>query len=223
MENNCENCGAKIEENSKFCPECGAQVKQDSNTCPNCGESIENSVNFCENCGTDLNAPQTETKKESVLEQYKIPIIIITTVAIIMLICVITFSMTAHNDSSSDIDYGTQTVNVGNIKFEIPGNYRLVPTSIDYDYQNFVSSYTQSYSDGHETITVGAMYSPGANVDASSVLDQTGGGVPKTMMGRTGYYYETSDGYAFFTGIGNKIVVVVVSSPYLFDEIKILG
>ena len=222
MENNCKNCGAELEENSKFCPECGVQAEIPEN-CPKCGESLEDSVNFCENCGASLNVSQTTTQKESIFEQYKIPIIIIATATIIMLICVITFSMTAHNDDSTEIDYGTQTVTVGNVKFEIPANYHLVPSSIDYEYENYVTSYMQTYSNGRDTITLASMYSSGANVDASSVLDQTGGGVPKTMMGRSGYYYETSDGYGFFTGIGNKLVMVGVSSPYMFDEINILG
>lgn len=223
----CENCGAELRNDSKFCQECGSEVSQkqleQEEFCPNCGESIAESENFCENCGLNLNTPQT-VEKENLLDKYKIPIIIIVTAAIVVFTCVIALSMTAHNDSSSyNPDYGTQTVNVGNVQFEIPGDYRLEPTTIDYGYENYVSSYQQSYTNGEEEITLAVLYSPGSNVDANSIVQQTGGGVPKTIMGHDGYYGEFEDGYAFYFGIGNKVCMVAVSSPYVLDQINVLG
>lgn len=222
--NLCPECGSKLDENSMFCQECGANLSDESTaTCPNCGANTEESENFCENCGYDLNTSQKPDNK-SFIEQYKIPLIIIATVAVVVFICVIALSMTAHNESNyNSIDYGTQTVSIGNVKFEIPGDYRLVPTSIDYGYENSVNTYEQSYSNGDETITLAVMYSYGSNVDADEVVQQTGGGSQKTLMGQDGIYGEYDDGYAFTFGIGNKVVFVIVSSPYVFDQIKVLG
>lgn len=42
-------------------------------------------------------------------------------------------------------------------------------------------------------------------------------------MGYEGYYNEYDEGYGFLFGIGNKLVMVVVSSPYMFDHISVLG
>lgn len=223
----CENCGAELRDGGKFCQECGSKVSpeliEEHKYCENCGANIEDSENFCENCGTSLNAPKT-VEAENLLKKYKIPIIIIITVAIVVFACVIALSMTAHNDNSHySPNYGTQTVSVGNVQFEIPGDYRLEPTSIDYGYESYVSSYEQSYTNGEEEITLAVLYSPGSSVDANSIVQQTGGGVPKTMMGHDGYYGEFSDGYAFYFGIGNKVCMVAVSSPYVLDQVNVLG
>ena len=224
VQNLCPNCGEQLDENAIFCPECGTKVGDETTEklCPNCGESIEGSENFCENCGTNI-VPQTNNNKKFI-EQYKIPLIIIATVAIVVFTCVIVLSMTAHNNSDyASYDYGTQTVNLGNVRFEIPGDYRLGPTSIDYGYENHVSTYSQSYSNGDDTITLAVMYSPTANVDADSVVKQTGGGSQQTMMGQDGIYVEYDDGYGFNCGIDNKMVMVHVTSRYVLDQITVLG
>ena len=75
METYCENCGAKLKEESKFCHKCGNEIKPViAKTCPKCGESIADSENFCENCGTGLNTPPA-AENESLIEKHKLVII----------------------------------------------------------------------------------------------------------------------------------------------------
>ena len=247
MQDYCKNCGAKIQKNARFCPDCGKEVEKnlcphcgaelDANSnfcekcgkkitettsvklCPNCGQNLEDSENFCENCGTEIK------EKRNFISEYKIPLIIIVTAAIVVFTIVITLSLTAHNDggSTSHLDYGTQTVFVGNVKFEIPGDYHLIPSSINYGSENGIGTYEHTYSNGEEEITIKVLYSPGANVDANAIVQQTGGGSPKTMMGYDGLYGEFTEGYAFTFGIGNKVVSVLVSSPYVLDQVKVIG
>lgn len=60
----CKNCGAQLNDNSKFCNYCGVQIvkKQKDNSqylgeikkCPNCGAPIESFQGKCDMCGIEL-------------------------------------------------------------------------------------------------------------------------------------------------------------------------
>ena len=56
----CPQCGARIEDDSRFCSECGKEIAQ-ANVCPHCGASVGEGDAFCQNCGKNLNeAPSSE-------------------------------------------------------------------------------------------------------------------------------------------------------------------
>lgn len=59
----CLNCGAQIDDNSKFCNNCGAQIERDKKNsqyvgevkkCPHCGAIINSFQAICESCGFEL-------------------------------------------------------------------------------------------------------------------------------------------------------------------------
>jgi RNA polymerase subunit RPABC4/transcription elongation factor Spt4 len=51
----CNNCGTKIDVNTKFCPECGCKNEVTTNKfCPECGAKIDNNAKFCPECGNKL-------------------------------------------------------------------------------------------------------------------------------------------------------------------------
>jgi len=66
----CSNCGAQIENNTKFCPECGsAHAARATNStqrqqefkgkvmkCPNCGEVLKSFDGICPSCGLEINS-----------------------------------------------------------------------------------------------------------------------------------------------------------------------
>ncbi len=49
----CQNCGAAMEEDSKFCTSCGVKF-DDELKCVNCGAAVERDSRFCTNCGHEL-------------------------------------------------------------------------------------------------------------------------------------------------------------------------
>lgn len=54
-ENECSNCGAKIEENSKFCQQCGNKIEiKKSYFCTQCGERITVGAKYCAICGAKI-------------------------------------------------------------------------------------------------------------------------------------------------------------------------
>ncbi len=48
----CQNCGANIQDGSKFCSACGAAIAQ--STCPGCGNPVKPEASFCPVCGRTL-------------------------------------------------------------------------------------------------------------------------------------------------------------------------
>lgn len=48
----CSECGAQIDDNSKFCSSCGKPAS--APVCPNCGNQAKPEAAFCANCGTNL-------------------------------------------------------------------------------------------------------------------------------------------------------------------------
>ncbi len=60
----CSNCGAQIDENSKFCIECGNKIDQEVE-CPECSAKFPPNTKFCTNCGTKIG--------ETIPEEVKCP------------------------------------------------------------------------------------------------------------------------------------------------------
>lgn len=59
----CPNCGARIDDDSRFCAECGKEITQ-ANVCPHCGASIGEGDAFCGSCGKKIEeSPQKETEQ----------------------------------------------------------------------------------------------------------------------------------------------------------------
>ena len=64
----CNNCGSKLDDNSKFCKECGTKVEKENNDnktevkekkkeivkCPSCGEILDSFVARCPSCGNEI-------------------------------------------------------------------------------------------------------------------------------------------------------------------------
>ncbi len=56
----CDNCGARLDDDSAFCPECGSPVKSDKPAgtgkvfCSNCGNAEESGTKFCSQCGSPI-------------------------------------------------------------------------------------------------------------------------------------------------------------------------
>lgn len=55
----CPECGNHVPINSKFCNNCGAKIEQQSSdTCPHCHNSIPAGSTFCPSCGNRVDEPQ---------------------------------------------------------------------------------------------------------------------------------------------------------------------
>ena len=219
MEEFCKNCGAKLVKDAQFCQDCGTPIKTpEKSFCENCGAEITASENFCENCGTNINPSKKIIDVENIIKEHKIPILI----GIVALLAIITVLMVlgSFNDNST-VTLPPQTVTVGARYFEIPGNFHGQIGAFDIQTQDGVFSNSDSWSDGYDTITIGIL-SSAYSVDLESVA-AAGGGVHKTMMGYSGYYNEIDiNDYSFTFVLDDKICVVETTSPYLFDEIKVL-
>lgn len=225
MEEYCKNCGAPLKEDSNFCEDCGFKVEtqkpkidEDVNFCPNCGKELEDSAYFCEHCGVNLANPVEKSDYKDFIEKYKLPIIV---GGILIFLVIIGMIFLTSSHESSQIDLPAQTVIVGTEYFEIPGRFHTSPTSFDIDTDGGVISFSQSWSDNTDSFNI-AILSSGYNVDLDSVAASEGG-IHKNLMGYDGYYNEIDVGdYSFTFVLDNKICVVEASSPYIFDEIKVV-
>ena len=59
----CSNCGAEIEDDSKFCEECGAKVEI-VKKCPKCGNENPANAKFCLECGESLDKDDSEDSED---------------------------------------------------------------------------------------------------------------------------------------------------------------
>ena len=58
----CSNCGAQIQDGTKFCGKCGQKVPVETSepkVCPNCGATLQDGVKFCGKCGQKIQVEQT--------------------------------------------------------------------------------------------------------------------------------------------------------------------
>lgn len=72
----CPNCGARIDDDSRFCAECGKEIPQGT-VCPHCGASMNDGDVFCQNCGKkptdtpiEANEAVYEGEKKSGFKKY---------------------------------------------------------------------------------------------------------------------------------------------------------
>ncbi len=220
----CENCGAELKKDAKFCQECGQKIQTPEKDgekifCINCGAEVTSSENFCENCGTDINSPKIKTEEKSFIEKYKFPIIIAIIAVILLLAGSIIVSII--NEQSEPVELPPTKVTVGAEFFEIPGMFALNAGPLDIDTQDGVSSFSQTFTHDYDSISIAVMSSM-YDVDLESVAASEGG-VRKTLMGYDGYYKEVDvSDYSFTFVLDNKLCVIETTSPYLFDEIKVL-
>lgn len=50
----CPNCGAALDDDSKFCNTCGTRISGEESLCPECGAELDGDSNFCNNCGEQI-------------------------------------------------------------------------------------------------------------------------------------------------------------------------
>ena len=69
----CDNCGKKIPQKSKFCPYCGepASMTKKKIVCPNCNEKIPVDSRFCPHCAIEIDAKQVVKDKVSLDQKDK--------------------------------------------------------------------------------------------------------------------------------------------------------
>ena len=202
----CENCGAKLRDDSKFCQECGHNVEE---ICPKCGANIEDSENFCDNCGANLNEPEPG-KINNILDKYRLPIIIVI-IAIIAVIAFVTVPMI--------IDYssGSQIVNVDGYDFKIPGNFN--ESSDEKAVKEEYGGISRHWKNGDEYIEIWILPS---QYDAQSKIASLGGSIDN-KYGYTGYHNVFRDGgEEFGFERNNNEIYIFVSDPKLFDRIEVL-
>lgn len=71
----CSNCGATIEDGTKFCPVCGAaqpepqpqpqpEPQPKAAFCPKCGQPVDPNSSFCAACGQPLGAQQSQQNQQ---------------------------------------------------------------------------------------------------------------------------------------------------------------
>lgn len=207
MERYCENCGAKIKENSRFCTECGSNITN-KKICPNCGENNEKGASFCENCGNTLNAT---VKNESFIEKYKLPLIIL----LVIVIVAIAIPMTSL---IIDQSIGSQEVTVEGCNFKIPANFIYNSTASEkFVVDNYVH---KDWNRSGESIEIGVLSDGNGGYD--DILP-TLGGYKETKYGINGYHNHFENGEEAFTYTdGDKMIMIAVSNPELFDKIEVL-
>ncbi|WP_405286687.1 zinc-ribbon domain-containing protein [Methanobrevibacter sp.] len=210
MDTYCENCGAKLKEESKFCHKCGNEVKPDiTKTCPKCGERMAEGENFCENCGFELNAP---VENESFIERHKL-------IIMIALFAFIIVALIPVSDFIINETAGTQAVTVERYVFQIPDNFNK--TTENKIIKSDSPGTSQRWSNGDEYIEIWILPPKYNGNSADSIISSIGGGM-QSRYGYTGYHNKFSDGgEAFSYTKENRLITIFVSNERLFDKIEV--
>lgn len=188
--------------------------------CPSCGEIIDADSKFCDNCGIEIKDEQTSTEEKSFIEKNKIPLIIIGITAVIVFLVVIISSSSSTGVLFPLESNETQRVEVDGVYFNIPADYKYDPTSIDFNVEGMVFSVSKQWTYTTESISIMVMSSSVPLDDYTSVLSANGG-APTTMYGQDGYLVEEVNNYYFVFEQNDKICIILVTSPYIFDEISL--
>lgn len=104
--------------------------------------------------------------------------------------------------------------------FQLPSDFKLDPSSEYVENDEGIITSSKMWTDGKEYIGIVVMHS-GYRVDLDAAAANSGG-VKKTLMGYEGYYLEYKSTYSFTFPLNGKLCIIVVSNPYLFDEINVL-
>lgn len=208
----CKNCAAYIDDTTQFCPDCGKEVNQYViKYCPNCGDRLSAGENFCKSCGVKIKEPE----KESFLEKYKIPIIIL---AVIAVIAVVAFGAVSILGPGS----GPQEIQVDSFSFNIPGDYAHYEDLDENENDEGIKTVSQFWGNGDDYVQIDVMYSTDQYVDAKKIARDMGGD-KVNMLGYNGYYNELSDSYSFSFVKNNKLVTIYTNNMDVFDHIEVLS
>ncbi len=172
--------------------------------CRNCGEKLNENEKFCPKCGIKAITPQY-----GFFTRYKKPLIIILIIAVI---AGAAFLLMPH----------TQTVEVDNVRFEIPSDYVSEPSRTDVSYDDNVKSTSKGWSNDKNYIEIGVTRTPGKGINSQEVA-ATVGGSPTKLLGYSGYYQKYDDeSYSFVFGLKDKVCMVYVSNHDAFNDIKVI-
>ena len=176
---------------------------------------------YCTNCGTNIEDIPITEKEETFLEKNKLPLIIIGATALFVILFLAISPSAISNEAIFHIEgEPSQTVDVDGIFIKIPQEFRLSPESIDISYQNSVMSSSKGWKHETEFISLAVMRINAPNVNYNEAAGIYGG-EHRNMCGHDGYYIENENGYSFIFTKDNKVCVIMVTSPYLFDKIII--
>lgn len=189
--------------------------------CPHCGESVDADSEFCDNCGEKIkNEPNKTTENETFLKKNKIPLIIIGITAIIVLLVVFISSYNSTGVLFPLESNETQSVEVGGVYFNIPADYMLDPSSINFNLEGMVFTASKHWKFTTEEIVIMVM-STGRTLDDYTSVLSANGGAPTSMYGHNGYLVEDVNSYSFVFENNGKVCLIFVTSPYIFNEISL--
>ena len=189
--------------------------------CPYCGETIDADSRFCDNCGEEIiDKTNQTTENKSFIEKNKIPLIIIGITALIVFTVVFITSSGSTGVLFPLESNETQQVEVDGVYFNIPADYMLDPSSVDFSVEGMVFSASKQWKFNLEGITIMIMSSSVPLTDYGDIL-AANGGTPTTMYGHEGYLIEEINCYSFVFEENGKICLISVTSPYIFNEISL--
>lgn len=188
--------------------------------CPQCKEIIDEDAKFCDNCGTPIETTELNSNA-TFLEKNKIPLIIIGTTALLVVLFLIISPSEISNKPVFHLEgEPTKSESVDGIYIKIPKEFTFDPKGNDIKYANYVMTTSKGWSHENEYIGLGVMRITTSNANYNEAIGASGG-VQKNMYGYNGYYIEYENWYSFTFTKDNKICIIMVSSPYLFDKISI--
>lgn len=208
----CKNCGCHISENEQFCPDCGkpTENRPAMKFCPNCGEEIDTEEYFCRNC--DMKLKERQIQKESTLDKYKTPIIIL---AVIVAIAIVAFG------AYSSLGIGaSQDVRVDTISLTIPDSFEENEDMKISENDGGVIYKSKFWQNDEDYIQIDVMYST-SYLDADEIAKDMGG-EKKNMLGYDGYYNDLDDAYSFTFVESNKLVSIYTSNYDLLSQIEVV-
>ena len=206
----CENCGSKLEEDSKFCPKCGYNLTGKSKICPTCGNTLEEGANFCEECGNNTNLPK-EINKEKFVERYRLPIVILAIITIALATLIVAPMLV-------EISAGSQAVTVDGYDFKIPDYFihdeeasnKVIEENVTHD----------DWTNGDEHIEIAVLHFD-SDTDIEKILVSLGG-YKEERYGIPGHHYKFQNGEEGFSYVASadEMISIFVSDPKLFDKIE---
>nr|WP_294998513.1 zinc ribbon domain-containing protein [uncultured Methanobrevibacter sp.] len=173
--------------------------------CRKCGEALKDDALFCANCGEEV-----PDRRNGFSKKY---IVLIAVALIIVAIAASSFLIMNHS----------QTVEVDNVKFELPADYVKEPSRTNVSFDGNVKSSAMGWSNDKNYIEIGITKTPGSGFNSEEVSASLGG-TPTKMFGYYGYLLEyENEGYAFIFGLKDEVCMVYVNNYDAFDDVKLIG